>query len=253
MLPRLRVALVLPTEKPRRPRRRRRERLDRRTVDERADAGGASAQHRGERAERGGVTDPGLAERHRQLERTAPVHDDRAAERLRDEVAPRVLGVGAGGAEAGDGDDRQRAPVREQLVAVDAPIGEAAESGCLDHEVDAVEQLRERRRRLRATPRRRRSACSCAGGRTSPRRHGARRPRVVPPSPRRRRGPRRPCRTIPRRRRFRSRRPAGRSVPVARRPVSDPASGPGGQRSPTTIRGANGCYMASTRRRNPGT
>ncbi len=36
-------------------------------------------------------------------------------------------------------------PFREQLVAVDAPIGEAAEAGCLDHEIDTVEQLDERR------------------------------------------------------------------------------------------------------------
>ena len=73
-----------------------------------------------------------------------PVEDDRTAEGLRDEVAPRVLGVGAGGSESGDREHRQRAPVREQIVAVDAPVREAAESGRLDHEVDTVEELGER-------------------------------------------------------------------------------------------------------------
>ncbi len=90
------------------------------------------------------MTDPGLAERHRQLERTPPVHDDRTAEGLRDEVAPRVLGVGAGRSESRDRHHRQRAATAEQIVAVDAPVGEAAESGRLDDEVDTVEELRER-------------------------------------------------------------------------------------------------------------
>ena len=106
--------------------------------------------------------------------------------------------------------------------------------GRLDHEVDTVERAQRATPRLRATPRRRHSACSCAGGRTSPRRHGAGRRRVAPPSPRRRRDRRRPCRTIPRQRRFRSRRPAGRSVPVARCPVLDPVSAPRAAAAPTT-------------------
>ena len=119
-----------------------REGLDRRAVDERADAGGARAQDRGERAERGGVTDRGLAERHRQLERTRPVHDDRTAEGLRDEVAPRVLGVGPGRSESRDRDHRQRgAGPRADRSRSMPQSARLRIPGRLDHEVDTVEEL----------------------------------------------------------------------------------------------------------------
>ena len=138
---------VLPAEVARDARRRGCEHLHRGQVDEGSRAARAGAQDRGQASERRGMADRGFTEVHRQLHGALPVHHEPAAVRLRDDVAPGVVGVRALRAEARDRDDRRRRITGDDVVAVDAPVGEAALARCLDHQVGALDQGTQGRRR----------------------------------------------------------------------------------------------------------
>ncbi len=130
---------VLPSEMKRHLGRVGRQRLRGGTVDERTGPRGTGPQDGSQGAHGGGVADGALTHRRRQLHGAEGVSEERAGECLHDEVAPGEAGVGPGCAKTAERGDTEPWALLQQLSALDAPVGQRAQSRGLHDEVGVVE------------------------------------------------------------------------------------------------------------------